>query len=80
MFPGIMNKINESNNYKCVLCETGEGDKHGLQCSEIKKFYTNEELEADLNWFDGLGVSNEDAKNYITFLLKSTPSDDLDIN
>lgn len=75
----MKNKINEANKYECVLCETGEGDKHGSQCSEIKKIYTSEELEADLNWFNGLGVSNEDAKNYITFLLKSTPSDNLDI-
>ncbi len=30
------NKINESNDYKCVLCETGEGDRHGLLCSENK--------------------------------------------
>ena len=76
----MKNKINEANKYECVLCETGEGDRHGLQCSEIKKIYTAEELETDLEWFDGLGVSNEDAKNYITFLLKSTPSDNLDIN
>lgn len=32
----MKNKINEANKYECVLCETGEGDKHGLQCSKNK--------------------------------------------
>ena len=27
------NKQNEANGYKCVLCETGEGKRHGLGCS-----------------------------------------------
>jgi hypothetical protein len=29
----MKNKINEANKYECVLCETGETDKHGLMCS-----------------------------------------------
>jgi hypothetical protein len=29
----MKNKQNESNNYKCVLCETGEGSQHGALCS-----------------------------------------------
>ena len=43
----MKNKINESNDYKCVLCETGEGDKHGLQCSENNKPLTDEELKEE---------------------------------
>jgi len=35
----MKNKINEANNYECVLCETGEGDRHGLQCSKNKPDY-----------------------------------------
>jgi hypothetical protein len=73
----MKNKENEANGYECVLCETVEGDKHGLQCSENKKIYTDEELKTDLEWFDGLGVSKEDARDYIIFLLNSTPSHDI---
>ena len=32
----MKNKINEANKYECVLCETGEGKTHGLECSENK--------------------------------------------
>ncbi len=42
MHDNMKNKINESNGYKCVLCETGEGDKHGLQCSCNKKTFAQE--------------------------------------
>ncbi len=39
----MKNKINESNNYKCVLCETGEGSTHGALCSENKNNLTEED-------------------------------------
>lgn len=35
----MKNKTNEANGYYCVLCEKGEGDKHGLQCSKNKPNY-----------------------------------------
>ncbi len=41
----MKNKTNEANNYKCVLCETGEGDKHGLQCSEKTTYINPSEIE-----------------------------------
>ena len=41
----MKNKTNESNKYECVLCETGEGDKHGEVLNklyEVQKLLTNE--------------------------------------
>jgi len=34
------------------------------------KKYTQEDLETDLEWFEGLGVDNDEAKKYINFLLQ----------
>lgn len=76
----MKNKQNEANGYECVKCETGETDRHGLQCSKNKKIYTEQEFKIDLEWFNSLGVSCEDAKNYIIFLLNSTPSHKLKLN
>ncbi len=73
----MKNKQNESNKYECVLCETGEGNLHGSLCSKTQKLYTKEELSADLGWFEGLGVSEKESKDYIKFLLSKTASHEL---
>ena len=33
--------------------------------------YTKEDLETDIEWFEGLGVDKIEAKEYIVYLLKS---------
>ena len=36
--------------------------------------YYAEDLKTDIDWFDGLGVFGEEAKNYIFYLLNKKPS------
>ena len=33
------------------------------------KIYTEEDMETDLEWFEGLGVDTKEASNYINYLL-----------
>ncbi len=44
----MKNKTNEANDYKCVLCETGEGERHGSECSENPENKTLTEEEKRL--------------------------------
>ena len=41
----MKNKQNEANKYECVLCETGEGNRHGSLCSCNKSVLTEHEKE-----------------------------------
>lgn len=70
----MKNKINESNNYECVLCETGEGERHGLQCSENKD---NRDLgfskQDILNLLAGINLlieAENDTENYTDLVRK----------
>ena len=76
----MKNKQNEANGYECVLCETGEGDKHGLECSKVKNYYYDEDLKTDLEWFKLHDIGSIEAKNYILCILNKTPSKDLNFN
>ena len=42
---------------------------------ETIKSYTKEDLDIDLDWFDGLGVDSQTAEDYIKHLLECTWSD-----
>ena len=33
----MKNKQNEVNGYHCTKCETGEGERHGSECSEVNQ-------------------------------------------
>ncbi len=37
----MKNKTNEANKYECVLCETGEGNRHGGLCSKKITYLDN---------------------------------------
>ncbi len=44
----------------------------------MKKYqYTKEDLDTDLDWFAGLGVSKKDATDYILHLVNATPDADI---
>lgn len=39
--------------------------------------YYAEDLQTDVDWFEGLGVSEARAKDYIYYLLNKTPSSEV---
>jgi hypothetical protein len=42
-----------------------------------EQWYELDDLKTDLAWFDGLGVSEKDAKGFIVNLLESTPTEEV---
>lgn len=42
-----------------------------------KKEYFIEDFEADIDWFEGIGVNNERAKSYILYVLARGMSEEL---
>ena len=43
----------------------------------MRNEYCAEDLETDLKWFSGLDVLEQNAKNYIFYLLNKTPSSEV---
>lgn len=44
---------------------------------QVEREYTIESLRVDIDWFDGLGISEDEAISYIRMLLNSKPSEKL---
>lgn len=44
---------------------------------QVEREYTIENLKTDIDWFDGLGIIEDEAISYIRMLLNSKPSEKL---